>query len=183
MFSVKQQVMLQVTAAAVIVFFLALVGGAEAGAGLVWGLIVALALFLLLRQNIIVGGGGDVMRDLYAESIRPATAFVDGTFGIDRENRGAGAAPTAPQHGMSRPPALEAPREGGADDLKRISGVGPKLEETLNGMGIFHFEQIADWNAEQVAWIDEALTGGFKGRASRDDWVEQARALSSDRQG
>ncbi len=179
MFSVKQQVVLQVAIAAVIVFFLALVGGAEAGAGVVWGLIVALALFLLLRQNIIVGGGDDVMRDVYSESIRPASAFVGDTFGIDRENRGATAVPTEPDNQMSRPPAMDAPREGGADDLKRISGVGPKIEESLHEMGIYHFDQIAGWNAEQVAWVDEALTG-FRGRASRDNWVEQAKALSAE---
>jgi NADH-quinone oxidoreductase subunit E len=44
-------------------------------------------------------------------------------------------------------------------------------------MGFFHFDQIASWDASQVAWVDENLDG-FKGRASRDDWVAQAFSLS-----
>ena len=44
-------------------------------------------------------------------------------------------------------------------------------------MGFFHFDQIASWDASQVAWVDENLDG-FKGRASRDDWVAQACSLS-----
>ncbi|WP_175484687.1 hypothetical protein [Palleronia marisminoris] len=84
----------------------------------------------------------------------------------------------APNDAIGRPPArLDAPREGGADDLKRIRGVGPKLEETLNGIGIYHLDQIAGWSTQELAWIDEHLEG-FKGRASRDAWVEQARELS-----
>ncbi len=77
----------------------------------------------------------------------------------------------------SKPDALKGPREGGADDLKRISGVGPKLEGVLNNVGIYHFDQIASWSAEEVAWADENLVG-FKGRVSRDDWVGQAKALA-----
>ncbi|RME16950.1 MAG: NADH-quinone oxidoreductase subunit E [Alphaproteobacteria bacterium] len=77
----------------------------------------------------------------------------------------------------ARPEALEAPRAGGADDLKQIKGVGPKLEKLLNSMGFFHFDQIAKWTDAEVAWVDENLEG-FKGRVSRDKWVEQARILA-----
>lgn len=76
------------------------------------------------------------------------------------------------------PEALDGPREGGADDLKKIKGVGPKLETLLNSMGFYHFDQIAAWKPAEVAWVDENLEG-FKGRVSRDDWVEQARLLAS----
>lgn len=78
----------------------------------------------------------------------------------------------------SRPPALEAAREGGADDLKQIRGVGPKLEKLLNSMGFFHFDQIAAWTEAEIAWVDQNLKG-FKGRVSRDDWVTQARVLAT----
>ena len=71
---------------------------------------------------------------------------------------------------------LSAARDTGADDLKRIKGVGPKLEKLLHTMGIYHFDQIADWTPAHVAWMDENLQG-FKGRVSRDDWVGQARGL------
>ncbi len=77
----------------------------------------------------------------------------------------------------TEPERLESPREGGADDLKRIKGVGPKLEEALHGMGIFHLEQIASWSHSEVAWMDENLVE-FRGRVSRDDWVGQAQQLT-----
>lgn len=75
------------------------------------------------------------------------------------------------------PARLEAAREGGPDDLKKIKGVGPKLEALLHRMGFFHFDQVAAWSADEVAWVDENLEG-FKGRVSRDSWVEQAKTLA-----
>jgi NADH-quinone oxidoreductase subunit E len=77
-----------------------------------------------------------------------------------------------------QPELLSAPREGGADDLKRISGVGPKLEGILNDLGFYHFEQIAAWGPEEIAWVDARLK--FKGRIQRDDWVSQARAFAAE---
>ncbi len=67
--------------------------------------------------------------------------------------------------------------EGQADDLKKISGVGPVLEKKLNGLGIYHYRQIAAFTPEQIAVVDEALS--FKGRIERDDWIEQATALAA----
>ncbi len=78
----------------------------------------------------------------------------------------------------TRPTGLDAPRDGQADDLKQIKGVGPKLEKLLNSMGFWHFDQVAAWSADEVAWVDANLTG-FKGRVSRDNWMEQARLLAS----
>ncbi|MFT4782362.1 MAG: putative flap endonuclease-1-like 5' DNA nuclease [Paracoccaceae bacterium] len=75
-----------------------------------------------------------------------------------------------------RPDALSAARDGQADDLKLIKGVGPKLEMLCNSMGFYHFAQIAHWSAEEISWVDENLEG-FKGRVTRDEWVAQARAL------
>ena len=77
-----------------------------------------------------------------------------------------------------RPEALSGARDGGADDLKTIKGVGPKLEIMLNELGFYHFDQIAGWSAAEVAWVNDNLAG-FKGRVSRDNWVEQARKLAS----
>ena len=77
-----------------------------------------------------------------------------------------------------QPAMLSAPREGGADNLKEIKGVGPKLENTLHDLGIYHFDQIAGWSAQEVAWMDGNLKG-FRGRVSRDNWVEQAKILAS----
>jgi len=77
-----------------------------------------------------------------------------------------------------KPEMLSGARDGKADDLKMIKGVGPKLEGVLNDMGVYHFDQIAAWGAEHVAWADQNLVG-FKGRVSRDGWVEQAKALAA----
>ncbi len=43
----------------------------------------------------------------------------------------------------------------------------------VNDLGFYHFDQIAAWTPAEVAWVDENLAG-FKGRVSRDNWVEQA---------
>ncbi|MGH1445612.1 MAG: NADH-quinone oxidoreductase subunit E [Cognatishimia sp.] len=75
------------------------------------------------------------------------------------------------------PETLSAARGGGADDLKQLKGVGPKLEQTLNELGFFHFDQVAAWGAEEVAWVDSRLT--FKGRIERDGWIEQAKKLAA----
>lgn len=75
-----------------------------------------------------------------------------------------------------QPAALSAP-EGTADDLTRIKGIGPKLSQTLNELGIFHYRQIANWEAGEAGWIDEFLS--FKGRVAREQWIEQAQKFSS----
>ncbi len=74
------------------------------------------------------------------------------------------------------PELLKKARTGGADDLKLISGVGPKLEQTLNEMGFWHFDQIAKWKKADIAWVDSRLK--FKGRIERDDWIKQAKTLA-----
>ncbi|WP_426229996.1 hypothetical protein [Pararhizobium sp. DWP3-4] len=62
-----------------------------------------------------------------------------------------------------------------ADDLKRISGIGPKLEQVLNGMGVRRYADVALWSDKDVQRFDDQL--GFAGRIARDGWVEQAKAL------
>ncbi|SEK36255.1 NADH dehydrogenase subunit E [Roseovarius azorensis] len=76
-----------------------------------------------------------------------------------------------------KPKVMKAPRKSGADDLKMIKGIGPKLEKLLHDMGVFHFDQIAKWTEQEVSWADQNLEG-FKGRVSRDNWVEQAQLLA-----
>ncbi|GEM_PF-694625 len=76
-----------------------------------------------------------------------------------------------------KPEMLKKARAGGADDLKQIKGVGPKLEGKLNEMGLYHFDQVAGWRAKEVEWADNNLVG-FKGRVSRDEWVKQAKVLA-----
>ncbi|WP_128515995.1 hypothetical protein [Tabrizicola thermarum] len=71
---------------------------------------------------------------------------------------------------------LSAPRGGVADDLKEIEGIGPAIEKLVNGLGFYHFDQIAAWTDEDVARVDAELRT-FKGRIVRDKWVEQARII------
>jgi predicted flap endonuclease-1-like 5' DNA nuclease len=73
---------------------------------------------------------------------------------------------------------LAGPRGGRADDLKLVKGIGPKLEVLCNNLGFYHFDQIANWTAGEVAWVDENLEG-FKGRVTRDEWTQQARDLAA----
>jgi NADH-quinone oxidoreductase subunit E len=63
---------------------------------------------------------------------------------------------------MERPKGITAARSGKADNLQRISGVGPKNEGILNNLGIYHFDQIAAWTPEHVTWVDDHLR--FNGR-------------------
>lgn len=63
----------------------------------------------------------------------------------------------------------------GADDLKRLSGVGPALEKKLHASGVTTFAQIAAWGADEIAEFDEKLS--FKGRIEREGWVEQAQQI------
>ena len=64
----------------------------------------------------------------------------------------------------------------GTDDLKKISGVGPVIEEKLHKLGITSFSQIAAFTPEEIADVDEKLN--FKGRIERDDWLSQAKILA-----
>lgn len=89
-----------------------------------------------------------------------------------------GSAETPKEVGTKPALMADAPDDGG-DDLKRISGVGPKLEGLLHGLGVYRFEQIAAWGAAEVAWVDSKLEG-FSGRIERDDWVSQAKDLSGE---
>ena len=74
----------------------------------------------------------------------------------------------------NRPAAIEKPAV--ADDLKLISGVGPKIEVILHELGIYTYAQVAAWKKVEREWVDSYLN--FKGRIERDDWVKQAKALA-----
>lgn len=81
----------------------------------------------------------------------------------------------AQRGGFGRPAALEAPRDGAPDDLTAIRGVTPTIAAALNGLGIFHFDQLADWDQKAVVWVENHF--GFKGRVAREKWLDQARDL------
>ena len=74
----------------------------------------------------------------------------------------------------NRPAGISKPAT--VDDLKLISGVGPKIEGTLHGLGVFTFAQVASWKKAEREWVDGYLK--FSGRIERDDWQKQAKALA-----
>ena len=63
------------------------------------------------------------------------------------------------------------------DDLKKIRGIGVLIEKKLNAMGVYSYEQIANWSSEEIQYVSSALD--FKGRIEREGWVQQARILAS----
>ncbi len=77
----------------------------------------------------------------------------------------------------NRPAGLVSPRGGRADDLKLIRGIGKQNEGHLHRLGIWHFDQIARWNRENVLWVGSYLA--FPGRIEREEWVSQARQLAA----
>jgi len=82
---------------------------------------------------------------------------------------------TTPKEMGIKPEFLDKP-QGEQDDLKKISGIGAKLEEKLNQLGIYHYHQIAAFSHENIVWVDDHLS--FKGRIERDNWVVQAKTLA-----
>ncbi|MCL4122533.1 UNVERIFIED_CONTAM: hypothetical protein GTU68_051598 [Idotea baltica] len=114
--------------------------------------------------------------DLIARAALDGMASQMGSAGID-----VGALEEAPIEEIVEEapaaPAVEETVESAADkdDLKKISGVGPKLEETMNKLGIYQFAQVASWSNDEIMWVDDNLS--FKGRIERDDWIGQAKEL------
>jgi len=116
---------------------------------------------------------GDTIKRIDGSEMSLSTPWLGGA-GKPAQAKASPAPAAAQGH---KPATLRKPREGRADDLKLIKGVGPKLAALLNQLGFYHFDQIAAWSAEEVAWVDQNLEG-FKGRVSRDGWVDQAAKLA-----
>ena len=130
------------------------------------------------------------------DALEPPEAGWEGEAHWDEEEEdipdpiGALASP-APQPILSPPPAaaprpdlpsmrpltLPGPRNGVPDNLQRIRGIGQKNEELLNGLGIFHFGQLAAWTPAEARWVANHLA--FPERIERDDWVGQAIILAT----
>ena len=88
----------------------------------------------------------------------------------------AAAAPAAKKAAPKKAAAPKAAAVEGADDLKKLSGVGPALEKKLLEAGVTTFAQIAAWTEADIEAFDEKLS--FKGRIEREGWVEQAKELA-----
>lgn len=81
-----------------------------------------------------------------------------------------------PEAAPTEPLRLASARGGVADNLKEIEGIGPAMEKLCNGLGFYHFDQVANWTEADVAWVDENMAG-FRGRIARDKWVVQAKLI------
>jgi len=124
---------------------------------------VALLAFLLAanrKTSVITEAKKDVLDEGAAPAARNQ-ALIDAPT------------PTEPATGTEAAPAAPA-----GDDLTVIKGLGPKLAATLNELGVTSYAEIAGWSESDIAEIDSRL-GRFAGRIERDNWVEQAKLLSS----
>jgi len=131
--------------------------------------------------NFPVPGNDDAGRaialycDLVARAAIDGISRSQGSAGIDM---GASVAPIVEDlpadtsaEGFQK---LSTPR-GAPDDLKKIAGVGPQLEQKLNEAGIYHYWQIAAMSPADVTKLEADLK--LNGRATRDGWVAAARTL------
>lgn len=107
-----------------------------------------------------------------------AQATAAAPLGTDEEAGPVIAPSPAPAPAPPPAPAPAPAAVGGADDLTRIKGLGPKLAALLGEFGITGFAQIAAWTPEEIERIDAKL-GRFSGRIVRDQWVEQAKLLAA----
>lgn len=146
--------------------------------------LLALVLFLLARTGRKpVEGPTDGIA-----LVRPATELSPIATDEPLPEPGSLSAPALATAELAPEPATEVAAEptvtpapvttGPADPLTRLKGLGPKAEAALNALGITRFEQIASWSEIDVARIDQQM-GAFKGRITRDRWVEQARYLAA----
>lgn len=89
----------------------------------------------------------------------------------DKGNDGAtGRVETGPGGGNGHP----------QDDLQQIKGVGPAIEKTLNDLGIYSYDQIAEMSEVDIDRVARELRG-FRSRIYREDWIGQARMLKHER--
>jgi predicted flap endonuclease-1-like 5' DNA nuclease len=146
------------------------------------GLVVlVLAVWVLTRANrkakvVAEDGAPGLVRDVLDEGAAPAQrnqALIDAAPAAIKPPPALAPTP-APEH---EPAPAPAPAAG--DDLTRIKGLGPKLAVLLGELGFTTYAQIAAWDAADIARVDDQL-GRFKGRITRDLWVEQAKLLAAD---
>ena len=133
----------------------------------------------LLRVTEILASGADEsgVKAAIGAGAAPRAAAAEPAPAKPAPKAKPAAAPKAAPAEAETPKAAPA---GTADDLRKLSGVGPKLAEKLNAAGITTFAQIAAWTEEDVARIDEQLS--FKGRIEREGWIEQAKALVAEKE-
>ena len=112
-----------------------------------------------------------------SKTTAPVTAYQSPELSRGEPIGASAKATAAPKPSLDderRPSGIDKPAQ--PDDLKLISGVGPKIEGILHSLGIYTYAQVASWTQAEREWVDGYLN--FKGRIDRDDWVKQAGALA-----
>lgn len=177
--------------------FAAYLTGAVAVAGLlitVFADRVALPDATTIRA-VLQGGGADVLGEaLFTQFILAfqlvGVLLLTGIIGAVALVQRRATAADRSQLGLGEPALAAVPAETaagpeqtvpGQDDLKRIKGIGTRLEGLLNQNGIYTFTQLATLTDDEVVALDAQL-GEFRGRIGRDGWLEQARELSGERE-
>lgn len=143
-------------------------------------LVLAVWLIMRLNQSTTIVGDESAKRDVLDEGAAPAQrnqALIDAAPAAVKTADVPDPTP-APSPVEDAPAPAAAPVASAADDLSTIKGVGPKLVAMLHDEGITSFAQIAAWTESDISEIDAKL-GRFKGRITRDQWVEQAKLLIS----
>ena len=116
-------------------------------------------------------GIGDTVKRIQGDEVPILTPWLDRGKAANSKK----SVDVAVSLGGKKPRTMKAPRKRGADNLKLMSGVGPKLENALNRLGIYHFDQISKLSDAEVEWVDKHLK--LNGRLRRDNWMEQATKL------
>ncbi len=118
-----------------------------------------------MSQAFAAAGHGGAQPRPAAKAAEPVKPAAKETAKVLSFETAAKAKSSKPVPGASKP-----------EDLKVISGIGPKLETLLNKIGIFTLAQIASWSAEDAAKVDQDLQ--LNGRVLRDDWRGQAKQMA-----
>ncbi|MCF6328910.1 MAG: hypothetical protein L3J02_03815 [Henriciella sp.] len=131
----------------------------------------------------IAGNAAEAVDDTVEEALEDAESFedvIDDIAQVDEHPSDAvlkelGDEIETVEIDQVQPEQADAPADGGGDDLTEIVGIGPRIAEVLNELGIWSFGQIAAWTPENAAWVEQHLS--FKGRVEREGWIEQAKDL------
>ncbi|MEO0922747.1 MAG: 30S ribosomal protein S2 [Pseudomonadota bacterium] len=126
-------------------------------------------------SGVDLGAQEEVLEPVLADEVIEETEVATSEV-INADAAIADAATEEPASADAAPAALFSTPEGEPDDLKKISGVGPVLEQKLHALGITRFSQVAAFTPEDIAKVDDALS--FKGRIERDNWLGQAAELA-----
>lgn len=81
------------------------------------------------------------------------------------------------QIGRPKPPS-----EPQKDDLKKLRGIDPAIEDALNKMGTYTYVQIAKWKPSDIAQVAQKLDT-LPDRIKRDNWVAGAKRQHREKYG